>query len=696
MFALVIAAFLIAVYFIYDRFSRIGFKRYRRYQGKFKKMCTDIIEKWGEISPSIESKISQKRHIYFFTRAKLIFKVLLGIFGVLVISCLTFTLVMGRVLFGSLLIVRALNFEVEFFDNLWVALEEIWFPLTYVFYPIIWLYEKLASIDINFDAINITCEGSKAPIQLLIDVSIVGFFVVTISSRLFEYHIVWFLSTNSRIALDMVIEFLSGKQSKIKKKRIAVLIGSIFFTSIAFLNPLHRLFQFAMTFVYIIPFTRDHGITHESTSSCDRVQGYENLDSFYAKMASVLGIVALIVAFYAIAKIFIPYGPEMIRLSENKVIMTTQHPSSKSSILFRWYKHFISYFAIDLYIEHLYNWWLSKLGRILEIGKVDDHFSNEVEFSEWEKEKNRTVYSFYPELMRTVQEEIDKNFQGNVHTIVSILSFFVVGHVFTEVGRRVWWNVFMKYLIFFQVCLGVWTESSYKALGLDSDMILEGAEDYERPQLFSLQLTAIAASRAIILQITRILTPLSVYAMATSGSPILVFSVSMGNKLPKLIYSINDCKDLARKRNLPENKYQMFAILIEDSRLIQYFVQLTQFIFSIGFATAINTSIWILIAVVIFIPYYFIIYIFKYMAIVNDEFESYTIADNEIDIKSNIFSNTSNSNEEGVIKMHTKKEKSLLQTFKDYFYFSKSTHPTMASLNKPLLKVEVNPEVVDR
>ena len=47
--------------------------------------------------------------------------------------------------------------------------------------------------------------------------------------------------------------------------------------------------------------------------------------------------------------------------------------------------------------------------------------------------------------------------------VSGMLQLSHVGSLFTSDGRRLWAIVFKRYLLFFMICLGIWTDESYQA-----------------------------------------------------------------------------------------------------------------------------------------------------------------------------------------------------------------------------------------
>ncbi len=78
----------------------------------------------------------------------------------------------------------SVNIDIPFADILLNTIKEIGhilhlpsvFPL--IFYPFIYILGKLSMLELNLNSVNVTCEGSQAGVELLVNCLILGEFGV--------------------------------------------------------------------------------------------------------------------------------------------------------------------------------------------------------------------------------------------------------------------------------------------------------------------------------------------------------------------------------------------------------------------------------------------------------------------------------------------------------------------------------------
>lgn len=152
----------------------------------------------------------------------------------------------------------------------------------------------------------------------------------------------------------------------------------------------------------------------------------------------------------------------------------------------------------------------------------------------------RVHREFYPYLVNMLGLSESGNVGRNQRRILSGLSLFLAyigfNHLFTKYGRMVWYTVLEKYYVFFQVCLGIWTDRCYECYkdliemqrSLFSAPIHPTAVEY---------LYCIIIPRSILLQICPPLTVFCVFCSYTAMFPLFVYSKELNNFLCPLIYT---------------------------------------------------------------------------------------------------------------------------------------------------------------
>ena len=184
--------------------------------------------------------------------------------------------------------------------KLWVAQidqSNVFFVFSFLklaFVPILYLLEGLYFFNIDFSAINLTCNGALAPAELCLNLVILLAVVIIICA---DYPLL-FSQTVSKANLSFSM-WASGKVfsvSSFKEGVGVMLIALLSFTLWMFaqLNPLQSAMQYMMTLVTISSFVQDSG-HHPITPACNSISTAPNIDA-------AIGYLATIVAYMLIGK----------------------------------------------------------------------------------------------------------------------------------------------------------------------------------------------------------------------------------------------------------------------------------------------------------------------------------------------------------------------------------------------------------
>lgn len=183
--------------------------------------------------------------------------------------------------------------------------------ITYLFYPFIKIYAALASINVNFSAINVTCEGSTGSLKLLVNLFIVGMVIIIIES---DYESFFTVSMKSIIQKNFK-SVLNSRLYKYISPQLVLLHSFICFvvSVIIGINPIQTILQFSMSLLSIgVFFPR-----HKTTEACNLVIGAENFDIVLAILSSTVVYLLIIPTFYIVARIITPTRAENIQILDN-------------------------------------------------------------------------------------------------------------------------------------------------------------------------------------------------------------------------------------------------------------------------------------------------------------------------------------------------------------------------------------------
>ena len=130
-----------------------------------------------------------------------------------------------------------------------------------------------------------------------------------------------------------------------------------------------------------------------------------------------------------------------------------------------------------------------------------------------------------------------------VNAFTGFLAYFGIGWLFSKTGCKVCYTITEKYMIFFCVCLGIWTEKGFQ--GYEFPTHNRNGRDIS--ELTTSFFTYTLAPRAVLLQIIPELTFLSVFVLHTVANPLpfLIFSKKLHAKLQ--LNSLTAYKKAARK-----------------------------------------------------------------------------------------------------------------------------------------------------
>ena len=195
----------------------------------------------------------------------------------------------------------------------------------------------------------------------------------------------------------------------------------------------------------------------------------------------------------------------------------------------------------------------------------------------WKEDEELVVMPSYLGLLQTelrqmtcnspyFQESTERGPQNPYPWLGYFLCFLLflapVGHILTPVGQNACVKVVQKYITFTKVCLGIWSDYSCKAYGIAEEVqqnCFAHADETDRRSSHSDCLSAVVGPRAILLQIVPFLSIFSVFAIATSGSPMFVHSnTSLYEAIaPAMLWpgGVNGAFDRAKKLE-KGNKYE--------------------------------------------------------------------------------------------------------------------------------------------
>ena len=220
-------------------------------------------------------------------------------------SFLVFLMLIGNALFSALIMWRSLHSILD--NQIITSIKETFASiasflglgyLEYIMYPFIYILTALANIKINFSAVNVTCEGSKAPLKLVVNCLILGYIVKVIESSFLVYSASSYKKTNT-----MILKSIFSQQTYKLYFKVFIVFGSVISGIFADIS----LLRYVIGFFFIKDFFDDYYILHTASPACNAIAGVSNIDSFYAISSSLFAWFVLTPVIYLLASVLVPY-----------------------------------------------------------------------------------------------------------------------------------------------------------------------------------------------------------------------------------------------------------------------------------------------------------------------------------------------------------------------------------------------------
>jgi hypothetical protein len=335
-----LALFLVIVifswYIVFGKFLRVSFERKVKIVLPNIEKCKQVLfseEKfhYQHLIVVQDKKNQQTRKLKFFTFG------VLGLLVMIVSVFFGFVFFIYHVFFTSLILWRGMKADLHLSpilnllaEGLQDITEYISLPVDLFYFvalPFLYLFEALASINLNLSSVNVTCAGSQAPIELLINCFILGLLVIIIRS---DYQLLFNIllnNLNQRFILNNVEQRLDSSDFRFSRYFFICLAVS----ALNAINPFQVGLRYCMGFVRIDTFAKNHGIAHEVSESCNQVPGAPHFDSFLGFMSTIFAWWLILPAIYCLAEVVVPKCKKIDPLKQK---MSQEKRSMKSAKIF--------------------------------------------------------------------------------------------------------------------------------------------------------------------------------------------------------------------------------------------------------------------------------------------------------------------------------------------------------------------------
>jgi hypothetical protein len=310
-FALFLVVMIFCWYIVFGKFQRVSFERKL-------KIVTPNIEKCKQVLLSEEEFhyqhliVVQNKKNQHARKFKFVYFAVLSFVLMVVSVFLGFVFFTYQVFFTSLILWRGLKADLNLSPILHLLAEGlkditefVSLPVNLFYFvalPFLYLFQALAKIDLNLSSVNVTCAGSQAPIELLINCFILGLLVIIIRS---DYQLLFNIllsNLNQRFLLNNVEQRLDAGNFRFSRYFFLCLLVS----ALNALNPFQVGLRYCMGFVRIDTFAKKHGVAHEISESCNQVPGAPHFDSFLGYMSTIFAWWLILPALYCLAEVVVP------------------------------------------------------------------------------------------------------------------------------------------------------------------------------------------------------------------------------------------------------------------------------------------------------------------------------------------------------------------------------------------------------
>lgn len=262
----------------------------------------------------------------------------------------------------------------------------LFYYVSIIFYPLLYLLQILSTIDIiNLSTISVTCEGSKAPIELLVNCAILCLVMSTIvTGYQYVWHVTLPLLHQSFIENALVQEHVDWKLIRVG---LGILLLSF--------DPLLSFLRYLTSLANIEKFVANSGL-HLISPGCDNVSG--GLDSILGYSSSAIAWWLISPLTYLLANTLVPnYVPKAIYANDRKTSIndnqnpyafdsqhTNRSPCSNVTNIFSAYCNYIFHtvrywFSYDLIMLTICKQWVSYLAKIHNLKVHEENVENNLE-----------------------------------------------------------------------------------------------------------------------------------------------------------------------------------------------------------------------------------------------------------------------------------------------------------------------------
>ena len=177
--------------------------------------------------------------------------------------------------------------------------------LLLVFYPITVLLAKLSSIHLNLNSVNVSCSGSQAPLELVINIIVLGIFTIFINSN---YQALIAVPVAGILKSSIEVVLFYDSRAVMNWRLLRWLFSLIYLGAlqvILSMRPIVSSLQYLMSFTSVQSFLPYHNYT----SACNNIEGFIGIDSALANISTFLVYLCITPVIYTVATVMVPGLP---------------------------------------------------------------------------------------------------------------------------------------------------------------------------------------------------------------------------------------------------------------------------------------------------------------------------------------------------------------------------------------------------
>jgi hypothetical protein len=350
-------------YVIHGRFHRIAFLRTERVTSRIISESRDVVASLYHYA--VRSRAERKRDRNNRTLKTWVF-LLWSVIFVAFVTLVSFTANMSSVLFAVMIVWRNISTAISdtFIEITNACISAItslvdFEPVYAVLEAFVWVLDIISSFSLNIDAIDVTCEGAQAPLELMLNLFLLGVTIIVIESNVQIFRTITFNAmTDKFVECFTQPTYRTWSVREQGRHPVATwggwrgyaLTGCLTVAVKAFgaFDAVQSFLQYIMSLVSISNFFP----VHSFSENCNAVADYEGYDETLANLTSIFAWFLLFPALYEASKVLVPGLPQDMESVES----VAQKRDPKQTLM-HYLKVLVAPIAPDIWLMQLAAQW---------------------------------------------------------------------------------------------------------------------------------------------------------------------------------------------------------------------------------------------------------------------------------------------------------------------------------------------------